>query len=382
MMRVFSTALASAYTIAIVVFAPASLRASPELDAAIALVEQKQFASARAALEKIVAVESQNAVAYHYLGRAFNAGADKVSTEQAVKWLGRAAELEPQNATYLAAHGRALLQLAGQSKSLSAATTGRDVLEKAVALNPGQLDAREALFRFYQLAPWPLGSRAKADAHLAEICQRDRIRGSALLVQRAELAVQRGSRDARELLGDRAVAAAPTPEAQRKLRALRSAMKPVSPPIDLAEVTGNRVYLSDLAWVEARVGWGQPARNHAWFDEKIQDGVLLTLRGEFFEKGLYAHASSCYIYALDGKWRTFTAVIGLRDGAHPMGSAVFVVRGDGRELYRSPLLRVSSPSESVRVNIAGVKQLELHADGAEGHNHFSWAIWANPEVQR
>lgn len=365
----------------VAMLAPGALRASPELDAAIALVDQKQFGEARPALERIVAAEPKNAVACHYLGRAYSARGDKESAEQAVKWHGRAAELEPRNAGYLTAHGRALLQFAALSASPLSATRGRDALEKAVAIDPAQLDAREALYQFYQRAPWPLGSREKATAHLTAILQRDRARGSALLVQRAEMAVQRRTAEARELVAEPALAALP-PEAQRKLRALRALLERAPPPVELAKVEGDRVFLSDAAWTEAKVGWGQPARNHAWFDEKIQDGVLLTLRGKFFDKGLYAHAASRYAYALDGRWQTFSATIGIRDGAHAMGSAVFVVRGDGRELYRSPALRVSSPAETVKLSIAGVKQLELIAEGAEGHVHHAWAIWAEPVVAR
>jgi tetratricopeptide (TPR) repeat protein len=357
------------------------LRASPELDAAIALVNSKQFREAKPALERIVAAEPRNAAACHHLGRVYSAEGDKESAAQAVKWHNRAAELEPQNAGYIAAQGRALLRFAALSAAPLSATAGRDALEKAVALDPAQLDAREALIQFYERAPWPIGSRAKADAHLSGVLQRDRVRGSALSVQRAELAVQRRAREARELTAEPVIATL-TPDAQRQMRTLRAVLDPAPLPVELSQAKGDRFVLSDAVWIDAKVGWGQPARNHAWFDDKIQDGVLLTLRGQFFEKGLYAHAASRYAYALDGRWQTFTATIGLRDGAHAMGAVVFIVRGDGRELYRSPTLRVTSPAETIKVNVVGVKQLELIAEGAEGHVHHAWAIWAEPVVTR
>lgn len=85
---------------------------------------------------------------------------------------------------------------------------------------------------------------------------------------------------------------------------------------------------------------------------------------------------------MDRKWKSFSATIGLRDGANPeQGSAVFTVRGDGRELYRSRLLRVGK-REDVKVDISQVKALELLTDGGEGHNHNSWAIWVEPKVER
>jgi hypothetical protein len=196
----------------------------------------------------------------------------------------------------------------------------------------------------------------------------------------AEKAVMRHRQDAQELVNDAAVAAAPTPEAARKLRLLRSVLNPAAP-FDLASVSGDSAFLSDAVWTDAKTGWGEVARNYFWFDERIQNGVFLMLGGRFYEKGLYAHSSARYVFPVDGKWKTFTATIGLRDGAHIQGSAVFTVRGDGRELYRSRMLRVGE-QENVKLDIRQVKQLELLTDGGEGHNHNSWAIWVDPKVQR
>jgi hypothetical protein len=108
---------------------------------------------------------------------------------------------------------------------------------------------------------------------------------------------------------------------------------------------------------------------------------LLKLGGQFYDKGLYAHSSARFVFPVNGKWKTFTATIGLRDGAAMQGSAVFTVRGNGRELYRSRMLRVGEQAE-VRVDISQVKKLELLTEGGEGHNHNSWAIWAEAKVLR
>jgi NPCBM/NEW2 domain len=199
-------------------------------------------------------------------------------------------------------------------------------------------------------------------------------------VEQAVAAVLNGYENARALVTDQAIAAAPTEEAKRKLRVLRAVLDPPAP-IDLASVATDTAYLSDATWTDARVGWGQVARNHNWFDKRIQNGVFLFLRGKFYDKGLYAHSPSRYAFALDGRWKIFTAAIGLRDGALKQGSAVFVVRGDGKELYRSPILRIRQ-SQDVKLDITGVKELELIARGGEGHNHNSWAIWVEPKVMR
>ena len=199
-------------------------------------------------------------------------------------------------------------------------------------------------------------------------------------VGRVEQIILTGQPNARSFLTQEAIADAASAEDRRKLRLLRAVLDP-APPLALAGIAEGRAFLSDVAWTEAQTGWGQPARNHFWFDEKNTVGIFLQLGRQFFDQGLYAHSPSRYAFALDGKWKSFTATVGLRDGAHEQGSAVFTVRGDGRELYRSPLLRVGARAE-VKLDVVGVKQLELLAEGGEGHAHNSWAIWADPQVAR
>ncbi len=156
--------------------------AGPELEAAQQLLAAKRFPEARAALERIVAAEPNNAAACHALGLAIKPRNDPTALEEAGRWLARAAELEPKNPIYLADFGGTSLQLAARTSSIGAATKGRDAMEKAVALKPDHLDAREGLIQFYERAPWPIGSSAKAAAHLAEIRKRDPDRATVLSV--------------------------------------------------------------------------------------------------------------------------------------------------------------------------------------------------------
>jgi tetratricopeptide (TPR) repeat protein len=153
---------------------------SADLKSAVALFESRQYPDARVALEKIVAAEPNNATACHYLGRVLIARNDQTAFAEGLKWLARAAELDPGNAIFLGIYGGASLQHAGRTSSFSAATKGRDAMEKAIAIDPGYLDAREGLFQFYLRAPWPLGSAAKAAAQLEGIRQHDPDRATAL----------------------------------------------------------------------------------------------------------------------------------------------------------------------------------------------------------
>jgi tetratricopeptide (TPR) repeat protein len=169
-------------TIALALLFRAAIEAQPTLDAARALYEAKRYPEARQALEKIVAAEPRNAAAMHYLGLTIKRRNDPAALPEAVKWLAKAADLDPKNAIYLGDFGGSSLQLASRTNSISAATKGRDAMEKALALDPDYLDAREGLIQFYQRAPWPIGSSAKAAAHLAELRKRDPDRATVLSV--------------------------------------------------------------------------------------------------------------------------------------------------------------------------------------------------------
>ena len=97
--------------------------------------------------------EPKNAAAAYYYGMTIRRRGDTTALDEAVPWLAKAAELEPTNATYLGDFGGSSLQLAGKTRSLSAATRGREAMIRAVELNPDYLDAREGLMQYYAQAP-------------------------------------------------------------------------------------------------------------------------------------------------------------------------------------------------------------------------------------
>lgn len=152
---------------------PAPKPASDSLNVAVERFTARRYPEARELLARLVAAEPNNAAAHHYLGRTLTIRHDLPAIEEGLRHLARAAELEPRNAIYLGIYGGASLQHAGRTNSLLAATRGREAMERALTLDPDYLDAREGLFHFYQRAPWPLGSSAKAAAQLEEIRRRD-----------------------------------------------------------------------------------------------------------------------------------------------------------------------------------------------------------------
>lgn len=161
---------------------PGLAAAATPFEDAVSLYRAKNYPAAREAFEKITAAEPANAAACHYLGLILLRRGDGTALDDALLWLQKAVKLEPENATYLADFGGTSLQLANKNRSYGAATRGRDAMEKAIQLDPANLDAREGLMQFYDRAPWPLGSSAKAAAQLEEIRRRDPDRATALSV--------------------------------------------------------------------------------------------------------------------------------------------------------------------------------------------------------
>ena len=141
--------------------------------------------------------------------------------------------------------------------------------------------------------------------------------------------------------------------------------------------TMKRAFLSDLKWQSAQVGYNKAWRNRAMV-ETNEFPLLRTSQGQIYQKGIFAHAPSRLVFDLGGRWKLFSALGALQRGG---SSVVFVVKGDGKELFRSPLIQGEDSSE-IKLNVRGVKTLELICeDGGDG-NGSHWSVWLNPEIAR
>ncbi len=172
-----------------------------------------------------------------------------------------------------------------------------------------------------------------------------------------EQTLMRNPERAKSLLTPEAIASAPDDETKKKLQLLAKMLSEEPSPTDLLATNDDTIFLSDAIWEDATVGWGKVSRNRYWFNKGLWEGVLFQINNEVFEKGLYAHSNSSYKFSVGGKWKTFDATVGLRDGAFHVGSAIFTVVCDGREVFRSKLLRPGQ-KESFKVDISNVQSLE------------------------
>ena len=169
-------------------------------------------------------------------------------------------------------------------------------------------------------------------------------------------------------------AASPAPAVLEaaKVRAAAPFARPGEPPSTAA---GRICRLADSATASAKTGWGRAPANLL-----PEPDVLFSCGSRLFARGLYAHAPARHVWDLGGKWTTLTGHAGLPDG-HSGGSCVFVVKADGKELWRSPKTEPGT-LRSFNVKVEGVKALELVVEDAGDGNGSDWGCWFDPELGR
>ncbi len=160
--------------------------AGPEampLAAAKKLFDGGKYAEARAAFEKIAATEPQNAEATFYLGwTAFRLN----QPEESVKLLEKATALDGTRSLYFHVLGDGYGVLTQRASIFGKAGWAKKCLaayDKAIELDPDNLDARNARLGYYWHAPAIVGGGMdKARAEAGEIRKRDPVRGTQALV--------------------------------------------------------------------------------------------------------------------------------------------------------------------------------------------------------
>ena len=106
--------------------------------------------------------------------------------------------------------------------------------------------------------------------------------------------------------------------------------------------SAETVWLDQLDVRSATQGWGEPHRN------KSVEGHPLTIAGKQFERGFGTHAESVLHIALDGGAQKFSANVGVDDevNRNPASSVEFIVIGDGREIWKSGVMRAGDAAKN------------------------------------
>jgi hypothetical protein len=143
---------------------------------------------------------------------------------------------------------------------------------------------------------------------------------------------------------------------------------------DRVPASVDSLLLSRVEPTRAVVGWGGPT-----YDNLPRKDPFLESAGKLFESGIYAHAPSEHQYSLNGAWRQLSGECGLPSQAG--GTVVFVIYADGKEIFRSPVVRPGK-TESYAVNLTGVKELVLATEEAGDGKANDWGLWLTPVLTR
>jgi len=132
--------------------------------------------------------------------------------------------------------------------------------------------------------------------------------------------------------------------------------------------------LSKLDLSQMEIGWSNPKAG------KSVDGHPLKIGDKGYADGVGTHAESNFPLVLDGKAKALTAEVGVDAETGGKGSVEFIVVADGREAFRSGIMKGGQPARTVKVPLAGVKHLDLQVtDGSDGIE-FDHADWADAKI--
>ena len=158
--------------------------------------------------------------------------------------------------------------------------------------------------------------------------------------------------------------------------------------VDEEEITAiqvlnsKRLYLSQLTPARVKestlLAPPQPYR----MDRSCQ-GDVLSIGSHTYPWGIGVHADSDLTFRIGKAFKTFQAVTGIDSHSGDSGSVVFSVCGDGRELYKGPVLRGSDPEpHEISVSVEGVEELTLKVDKAGELDLGDMANWAAAQLLR
>lgn len=144
---------------------------------------------------------------------------------------------------------------------------------------------------------------------------------------------------------------------------------------------GRATYLSDLEPVSVdEVSYF--GHRQLYHRDKGLAGGPLVLHGMTYRKGLAVHSRCVLTYPLDGRYELFQARLGFEEGAPIGGSIACRVLADDREVYANPAFRLDAQPVSLKLELAGAKQLVLEVDFGETEDVGDRIVWAAARVVR
>jgi hypothetical protein len=144
--------------------------------------------------------------------------------------------------------------------------------------------------------------------------------------------------------------------------------------VSRVDIRSSRVaFLSDLKPLAAQEA-ALVTLPRSWQRDKNVLAGPLTLGTRIFDKGIGVHARSSLTFAAGKKYDTLAAVIGIDAAAGGKGDCVFVVLGDGEQVF-TKRVKGSEPPQDIQVDIARYDQVTLLVEpGADLDlaDHANW----------
>ena len=157
---------------------------------------------------------------------------------------------------------------------------------------------------------------------------------------------------------------------------------PLDQLVDMQVRNGAAVYLDELkpASVEET-----PFLDTTWPSPSARGRTLLgdplKLGGDVYDSGFAAHSRTRLRYALDGKYKSFEAIVGVDSKAGPRAAVRIGVEVDGKSVVLQAC-KTGDPAHPIRVDVSGAKSLTLVTDFGPLGDVQGHAIWAEPRLVR
>lgn len=143
-------------------------------------------------------------------------------------------------------------------------------------------------------------------------------------------------------------------------------------------LTGNisaaeEIRLSSLDLGHVLQGSGKPGV------DRSATGKPLRIAGREYSHGFGTHSPSTLHLDLQGGCVRFNAQVGINDDGPAIrknGSVEFIIEGDGKVLWSSPLMRGGMAAQAVDLDLSGVKMLALRVTDGFDDTENDEAVWA------
>jgi hypothetical protein len=133
--------------------------------------------------------------------------------------------------------------------------------------------------------------------------------------------------------------------------------------------------LSELEPFSLSNGWRQPEMNRTF------TGKGLFISGKHYESGIGMPTNSEIEFEIKGIYDEFSAFVGIDDEFNNTdGGIEFSILGDGRELWKSKVLKKADGSLPVNVNIKGIQKITLKVKRPEGESGRAPADWMDAKL--